>query len=104
MVVFVIYMEALHVYECLPKKDNETVEWSKQTCFNVGGGGLLMGIEKHSIGIPSVGNSCFFGKLLRKLSINFSETHSTNFSKNRSYNKMWAYYMVDLCSSMRPIF
>ena len=33
MVVFVIYMEALHVYECLPKKDNETVEWSKQTCM-----------------------------------------------------------------------
>ena len=38
MVVFVIYMEALHVYECLPKKDNETVDGANKHVLTLGEG------------------------------------------------------------------
>ena len=83
MVVFVIWKHFTYTNAYQRKITKLLNGANKHACFNVGGGGLLMGIEKHSIGILSVGNSCFFGKLLRKLYINFSETHSTNFSKNR---------------------
>jgi hypothetical protein len=42
-------MEALHVYEYQRKITKLLNGANKHACFNVGGGGLLMGIEKHGI-------------------------------------------------------